>query len=261
MEQLNWELSVVTRAVAFPNLTTAAGHVGLSQPQLSRIVSKLETELGVMLLDRAVKRKSGWTPAALRLAQIYSGTVRYFQGEVQKLVSTTQPTHVRLGTLEGLTGIAMSFARHLFERTGVHTIELLVEDLDTLEELFGSRALDLIFTQREPGRKKYRYALRLGHQTIEVSARKGDVPQGFRVMSSFEYGTRARAAKGGEPPTLVSNSLDVRKRWIAAHGGTGTLPSEIRKGKPSRPNEVPALLLGADDLPHAFWEKASAFPI
>ena len=42
MDHLNWELSVLNRSVAYNNLSGASQHVGLSQPQLSRIVAKLE---------------------------------------------------------------------------------------------------------------------------------------------------------------------------------------------------------------------------
>ncbi|MHA0112066.1 LysR family transcriptional regulator, partial [Klebsiella pneumoniae] len=69
-----WDLSVLTRATQYANLSIAADHVGISQPQLSRIVAKLEDQLGLILLDRESRRKSAWTPAAHRLADIYSRT-------------------------------------------------------------------------------------------------------------------------------------------------------------------------------------------
>jgi LysR family transcriptional regulator, transcriptional activator for aaeXAB operon len=72
VEGLHWPLSVLARAVHYKNLTSASSHVGLSQPQLSRLVSQLEKELNVTLLDRSARRKSGWTPAAHRVAQIYA---------------------------------------------------------------------------------------------------------------------------------------------------------------------------------------------
>jgi DNA-binding transcriptional LysR family regulator len=71
MELLAWELSVISRAVAYKNLSSAAAHVGLSQPQLSRIVQKVEKNLQVQLLDRSSRRSSSWQPIALQLAEIY----------------------------------------------------------------------------------------------------------------------------------------------------------------------------------------------
>lgn len=61
MQQLYYELGVLAKAVNFKNLSAAALHVGLSQPQLSRIIAKIEEELKIVLLDRSAKRKSGWT--------------------------------------------------------------------------------------------------------------------------------------------------------------------------------------------------------
>jgi len=71
MEHFNWELSVLSRAVAYQNLSGASQHVGLSQPQLSRIIQKLEAQWSVVLLDRSAKRKACWTPAAYKLARVY----------------------------------------------------------------------------------------------------------------------------------------------------------------------------------------------
>ena len=51
MVSLHWEMSVLSRAVAYPNLSGAASHVGLSQRQLAlrmsvprTYVSKIENE-------------------------------------------------------------------------------------------------------------------------------------------------------------------------------------------------------------------------
>ena len=100
MIHLHWELSVLSRAVAYSNLSGAAMHVGLSQPQLSRIVAKLEKEFGVMLLDRAARRKSGWTPSAFRLAEVYGTSVRKLEVDIQQAVQDSEPNHLTVGTLE-----------------------------------------------------------------------------------------------------------------------------------------------------------------
>ena len=52
MQNFSHEFSVLRRAVAYKNLTAASQNIGISQPQLSRIVAKLEQELDVKLLNR-----------------------------------------------------------------------------------------------------------------------------------------------------------------------------------------------------------------
>ena len=109
MKQLNWDLHVLSRSIAYPNLSAAATHVGLSQPQLSRIVAALEEQYGLQLLDREARRKAAWTPAAYGLVEIYSTTVRQFEGDIQKIAHGQELTHLKVGTLEGLIPIG-SFA-------------------------------------------------------------------------------------------------------------------------------------------------------
>jgi DNA-binding transcriptional LysR family regulator len=259
MEYLNWELSVLSRAIAYTNLSGAASHVGISQPQLSRIVARLEGQLGVLLLDREARRRSAWTPAAYKLAEIYTSCLRQFRGDLQQMVEGTQLTHVRIGTLEGLTAIALEYARHLFGKAGVKLLEIQVYDLGDLEEGFSKRNLDVIFTFREPGRKKYKHVRKLGYQTLERTSNT----RGIQVMSSFEYGAQMQDLKGGKggdaPQVLVSNSLDVRKAWIARFGGAGIIPSEVRRDKSGKNGEVPVLIVGAEDLPGVFWEKTQSY--
>jgi LysR family transcriptional regulator, transcriptional activator for aaeXAB operon len=264
MEYLNWELSVLSRAVAYTNLSGAASHVGLSQPQLSRIVARMESQLGIVLLDREARRRSAWTPAAYKVAEIYNSALKQFKGELQQMVVGSHMTHVRVGTLEGLTGIALEYASHLFKKGGVRLLEIRVEDLGDLEEGFSKRNLDVILTFREPGRKKFKYIRKLGYQTL---AQTPDL-KGIQVMSSFEYGTQMQDINSrDETQTLVSNSLEVRRSWISKFGGHGILPSEIRpseskpgaKEKSSKGSEVPVLIIGAEDLPPAFWESTLSY--
>lgn len=256
MEYLNWELSVLSRAVAYTNLSGAASHVGLSQPQLSRIVARIEGQMGVNLLDREARRRSAWTPAAYRISEIYTTCLQQFRGDVQNLVQGSQLNHIRIGTLEGLTSIALQFAHFLFEKTGVKLLELTVEDLNELEESFGKRNIDVLFTFREPGRRKFKYVKKLGYQTLEPPT----AGKGIRVMSSFEYGTEMQKVDpANSPRMLVSNSLEVRRNWIAKFGGHGILPSDVRREKSGKTGEVPVIVVGSEDLPAAFWEKVSTY--
>ena len=55
-ERLFEDLSLVSRAARFPNLSAAATRIGISQPQLSRVVSRLEKSTGITLLDRSSRR-------------------------------------------------------------------------------------------------------------------------------------------------------------------------------------------------------------
>src|SRR5476649_2133312 len=115
MDYLSWDLSILSRATAYENLSRASAHVGLSQPQLSRIVAKLEESLGLTLLDRESRRKSSWTPAAYRLAEIYQGTVQAFNAEIATLATGLTPRELRIGTLEGLVPTAMAFVKQLLD--------------------------------------------------------------------------------------------------------------------------------------------------
>ena len=167
MENLHWELAVLGRAVHYKNLTGAAEHVGLSQPQLSRIVAKLEGELDVILLDRTARRQSGWTPIAFKIAETYARHSRKLAQSLQQLQSGGQITQISIGALEGLAALASDLGNHLFERTKVHLIELNVYDLSELEERFAKGELDLALTCREPGRSKRRFERTLGYQDVE----------------------------------------------------------------------------------------------
>jgi hypothetical protein len=59
-----------------------------------------------------------------------------------------------------------------------------------------------------------------------------------------------------EEKFFVSNSLELRKTWIRQFGGKGTIPSEVRKQRPSQGGEE-VLLIGADTLSPQLWQKVS----
>lgn len=249
MEYLSWDLSILSRAVAYANLSNASAHVGLSQPQLSRIVAKLEDELGVVLLDRETRRKSSWTPTAYRLAEIYARTFSHFRAEVANLSQGLDPDHVRIGALEGLMPQALEFCHALLMRTKVMVVELDVLDQNFLEEKFTKNELDFIFSMREPGRKKFRYVKTLGFQTIDLID-KGEP----KVYSIFEYASTLHKGKPTKK-TFVSNSLSVRRDWFEKFGGSGSLPSTVRSKKSGKKTEVPALLIAHDALPPMVWHE------
>lgn len=273
LEGLSWELSVLSKAVAYKNLSGAAQNVGISQPQLSRIVNKLERELRGMLLDRGSRRKSGWTPLAFQVAEVYLKSVRGLNTEVRKLMEGSEPRMIHVGTLEGLISLSTKFGRHVLDHTGVQSIEINVYDLHVLEEKFFKGDLDLIFTIREPGRKKYQFSKLLGYQSLEQVENSSK----YQIMSSFEFGVSeisvARQSKSKKqvssaqpkPKNVISNSLGVRRQWIEEYGGVGTLPTAIRSGKksPASPHKIieenELHLYAQDSFSTAFWEVASQF--
>lgn len=252
MDNLHWQLSVLSKSIHYKNLSGAASHVGLSQPQLSRIISRLEGELGVVLLDRAARRKSGWTPVAYKIADTYFRTSRKLTQSLQQLKSDDQLTQLSVGTLEGLVPLACDFCHQMQEQPRLQMIELNVYDLSELEEKFEKDELDVIFTCREPGRHKYKNVRQLGFQAIE---KVGPV-EGPKALSPFEY---AQAMHNKRVPpkdmkVVMSNSLVVRRMWIDNYGASGFVPSEVRKRK-SEGAETPVIMIGGDLLSPAVWQK------
>lgn len=252
MDNLHWQLSVLSKAIHYKNLSGAASHVGLSQPQLSRIISRLEQELGVVLLDRTVRRKSGWTPVAYKIADTYFRNSRKLTHALQALTTDDTISNLTIGILEGLIPLASEFCRQVFDSPKIQLVELNVYDLSELEERFEKDELDLVFTCREPGKHKYRYVKSLGFQTLEKFA-KGAGP---KVFSPFEYASHLHARR--QPPkdmrVLLSNSLAVRKSWIDEYGGSGYTPSPVFKQKKNE-SDLPVYLIASDMMNPALWQK------
>ncbi len=257
VQNIHWQLSVLSKAIHYKNLSGAASHVGVSQPQLSRIVSRLEEELGVVLLDRTARRKSGWTPVAFKIADTYFRQSRKLAQSLQQLKADDQPSHLTIGTLEGLIGLAGDFCAQALAQPKLHIVELNVYDLSELEEKFVKDELDLIFTCREPGRHKHRHVRQLGYQVFD--RRTSTV--GPKVLSSYEYANHAQSKKAASsktsaknPQLLVSNSLTIRKLWIDTHGGSGGIPSDVRRRKTAE-SDVPVVLVASDLMSPAVWQK------
>lgn len=257
MDPLAHELNILSRATAYKNLSGASVHVGLSQPQLSRIIKRLEESYSLVLLDRSAKRSATWTPIAYRLAAFYHKKARAFDRDLEALVASTRLRQLQIGTLEGLIPVALPFAHAMLHGPDVRTVEIDVFDLDRLEELFARGEVDLIFTSRQPGRKKHRYLRELGYQSLDWIESNRD----FSVLSTFEFGRKRERSRGAEK-LLVSNSLLIRREWFERYGGSGTLPSRPKRQRSSSADTEPILLLGAETLSPALWkalEKVSAF--
>jgi molybdenum-dependent DNA-binding transcriptional regulator ModE len=256
INQLTYPLSVLVKAVEFKNLSSASLHVGLSQPQLSRMIAKLEEELGVELLNRQVKRKSSWTPRAAQLAHLFERHQRRLDHAIHALQSSQVVRQIHIGTLEGLTDLAVTLSRRLFEKLGLETVTLDVFDRAELEARFLSGDLDVILNTRTVSRGKPKYQHVCAFQALEHVERPGD----FQLYSTFEQSQRARKKAAttrdhsGRPsatPTIVSNSLYVRKTWLDRYGGKSSMPSSTTD-KPKRGSDE-ILLLGGEWLDPRVW--------
>jgi len=256
MDHLYDELSVLSKAVAFKNLSGATSHVGLSQPQLSRIIGKIESHLKVVLLDRSAKRKSGWTPEAFRIAAMFTKSIRALEKEMHGFLEGTYVQQLKIGALEGVIPIVLPFVDQLYRQFQMKFIDIGIHDIHQLEQLYFEEEFDLLFTSHEPGRKKFKYYYEIGYQSLD----KTETSKALHVMSPFEYGAKRSGIKSsGIEKVLVSNSLAVRKMWLEQYEGYGTLPSAVKKQKSKKEDTERVLLLGADTLSLALWEKIMKF--
>ena len=141
-------------------------------------------------------------------------------------------------------------------KTSVKAVELDIYDLLEIEEKFLKGEFDLVFTLREPGKKKYSYVKLLGYQILEKLGERLDL----KVMSQFEFGTlphRDRALRSSK--VFVSNSTGLRRNWIDKFGGSGKMPSDIQKRPGTSATTQRALLIGQDQLGPNFWKFIEAF--
>jgi hypothetical protein len=249
VQPLYYELSVLTKAVKFKNLSAAALHVGLSQSQLSRIIAKLEGELNVVLLDRTAKRKSGWTPVAFHLTEIFEKSHKRMETEILAASNQQMVSELHIGSLDGLSMLAMKTAHACFEKIGIRKISLDIYDLSELESHFLSGNLDLVYTSKIPGKQKFRHLAELGFQTMEEI----ETNKKYGVFSTFEFNRSSKKELDSFEHLLMSNSLAIKKEWFRQIGGTGRLPSEPRRS--TGKTKDPVLLIGSDLLSPLLWEK------
>lgn len=249
MIELSYPLSLLARAVSFKNLSSASLHVGLSQPQLSRLIAQLERELGMELLDRKVKRKSSWTPQAVQLAELFTQNQRKLESSIRSLQTDQQMKQVHIGTLEGLSDIAIHLGHKLFREIGLKLIHVDVFDRSELEGKFLSGDLDLILNTRFPSPTKPRYSKVIGYQSLDQI----NSNQEYTLYSSYEFNisARKRISKPSEK-VVVSNSLYIRQLWFDQFGGTGSKPSRLIEKPKKGYSEV--YLVAGDWLDARIWE-------
>lgn len=248
MTTLTYPLSVLTRAVAFRNLSSASLHVGVSQPQLSRLIAKIEKELGVELLDRTVKRKSSWTPHAMKLAELFQENQRRLEHSIKALQSGQRARQVHIGTLEGLSDAAMKYSKVLFEKADLELIFIDVYDRNELEAKYLAGDLDLILNTRVPSHAKPRHISVCGYQSLDMLEKS----RAFTLYSTFEFNLRTKPKRLAQEKTIVSNSLYVRRYWMENYGGHGSMPSALVDKPKKGFDEV--YLIGGDWLDAHIWQ-------
>jgi LysR family transcriptional regulator, transcriptional activator for aaeXAB operon len=247
MSMWHRQLSVLSRAIHFQNLSAASQNVGLSQPQLSRVVAQLESGLGVVLLDRAVKRKTTWTPVARHLAEVFDRNEHRLERAMQEVLTEALPTELKAACLEGLAPLAVSQMGKLVNDPHWRRIQLDVLDQNELEERFLAGEVDVIWSSRIPGKGKPRHCIELGYQILD----ERDSGRAIDILSGYENARQKR--KKSDRQTLISNSLRVRELWFEKVGGKGRFPSPVLKERARSQREV--LLLGSELLPEKVWDE------
>lgn len=249
MQHLHYELEILAKCIHFKNLSAAAIHVGLSQPQLSRIISKVETEMKVVLLDRAAKRKSGWTPLAFELSKLYEKNMQRLELELTLLTKNESLSELRIGSLEGLSHLAMNFAKIGFDDIGIKKIILDIYDLNDLEANFMSGNLDIILTSKIPGKQKYSHLYTIGYQQFENI----ETNRAYQLFTAFEYNKKEKKVRTPSDHILISNSLAIKKEWLKIYGGVASLPTAPKKSPLA--GDEPILLIASELIGPKIWEK------
>lgn len=257
MEHYAWELSILKKAIQFPNLSTASEKIGVSQPQLSRMIAKLEQELKLVLLERQSKRHSAWTKEAFAIADIYFDVSSRFEERLASMHAEVKVNKIKIGTLEGLIPYAMELVHFLIDKKDLKMVEFNVYDKDKLEEKFLKSELDLIFTTWDTRKRKHKYEIMLGYQTLQQIKKN----EKYLVKSTFEYSLTTSKKRGkDDAPIIVSNSLEIRKLWLNKFGGTGTLPSSLSKKPITRDeNLLEISLIGHETFSKELWEEVNKF--
>ncbi len=256
--QLSWELSVLQRAVAYPNLSAASRHIGISQPQISRILQKLEETLELNLLDRRVKRQPLWTPEAHSLAEAYNFAIANLDKQIRGLGGSKTTEVLRLATLEGLARVGLEIAEHLLSEQLVHHVHLDVLDLRDLSQSFEAGDYSLIISSHRSSRRKNTLDRRLGYQTLQE--RSGERPSSLILKSTTESLEITAQEMKRAPAMLISNSLHVRELAFQKMGGRGVFPSPLyKKSRASKAGESEVLLLVRELLAPGIMDFLESF--
>ena len=171
------------------------------------------------------------------------------QSDIIAVAQDSEVTELRIGTLEGLAGIATQFVEQCFAKLKIHTIHLDVLEYRDLDSQFLSGNLDLIFTARIPSKQKFKYELEVGYQQIEQISTNKDI----HLFGSFEYSALDKKDLEKIKNVLVSNSLSLRRHWLEEIGGTGMLPVDAKKGRGK--GHFPIFILASDLMSPKLWTQ------
>jgi hypothetical protein len=212
-------LSLLAKAVNFENQTAAAR--GLDEPQanISRAVRLLESVFGVDLIEKNAGSKSRWSPAAMRLAEVWNS----FAAKVVEFRDDRQV--VRVATLEGMIPLAIQFVKAIIDSPHVAAVEVEMLELSRLEELFARGEIDVAFSCRKTNAMDSCWSKELGFQRL---APRGGTADGVQIMSIGKYLMETPESIPGK--VVVSNSLGFREAFRKKYGGFDhDYPSAPRK--------------------------------
>lgn len=253
--KLSWEIEVLSKAIFYPNLSVAASQIGLSQPQLSRILSRVEAELDIRLLDRDSKRKVSWRPEAEQLAQKYLKASRLWESELQSLNSSQdQIRQIKVGCLEGLSEVLMNYIEAILKYEKVlENIEIEAVDLGDLEKGFLLGDFDLILSSRSPGKKKFSYMENVGYQSFVHYA--GTL--NWVVQTPFE---NAQDSKKKNKKTIITKSLWLKNLCREKLDASASIPQKPRKkniNTKSLDSEKlsPVFMIAQEYFPKGLWSE------
>jgi DNA-binding transcriptional ArsR family regulator len=254
MYQLAHELEILTKIVKYKNLTQAAEHVGMTQPHLSRVIRKLEDELGVPLMDRSNKRKPEWSQHAPRLVEIFEANRRNLTYQIADYLEDLVPRSIRIGCLEGMVPFVTEFVSAVVSQYECDIVDLVVFDVAKLERRYLTGQLEFLFNISLPGKGHFERVIEIGYQELTKIETRDDI----RVCSLFEYNHFIKDKSKKEIRTnIVSNSLAFRQEFFNRHGGYGRLPSPISSSKPRSKQHNTVYFVGSNEIPQSFWQECS----
>lgn len=250
VQKLATELSVLGEAVKYANLTAAASHVGLSQSQLSRIVKRIEDELGIALLDRASKRGSAWTNQALRLARVFELQARNFEVAILEAINEHSLARVRFGLLEGLLPLFKVWLGSWVKRQEIPFRELQVNSLELaeLETEFLLGRLDVALTSRPPARGKSHFVETIGYQSMQAQGTGGAVAQSPFEAKQVREPSSSTPVSGAQV-LVTTNSLWLRRSLIEDGIARGMIPSVEVRSRSNREFVTPVFMVCHSSVP------------
>ncbi len=243
----NRAIRYLATAVEFGGISLAADHFGVSQPALSKAISRLEADLGVELLQRGQgARPTEAGEMVLRYALQTRRDLAELLSGLQKL-RTGRGGVLRVGaTQDWAQEVLPSALLELRERFGDVSATMTIGASNRLPELLREKSIDLYF-----GPIADEEVLQELHcevfmrDWVDVYAERDNPIHGLRLaglaeLRAFPWGlpgpdtfirrsfVRLFAAAGLAPPTPVvtSNSVALIAQ-VAARGGFLTYLSEI----------------------------------